>query len=76
MSRADAARTVLGIPLFIELLKEIEDAAINAVIHAKYDDHEKRQASALEARAVRNLLSKLESISTEDQPAPARQAPA
>jgi hypothetical protein len=76
MSRAETARNILATPLILELLHEFEATAINAVLSAKYDDHERRQANALEARAIRNLLARLESISKEDQPKPVRQAPA
>lgn len=76
MSRADQARDILAQPLILELLHEFEEAAISAVLSAKYDDHEARQANAYEARAIRNLLVRLESISKEDQPKPVRQAPA
>lgn len=76
MSRADVARDILATPLILELLHEFEETAINAILHAKYDDHAKRQASACEAKAIRDLLARLESISKEDQPKPVRQAPA
>lgn len=77
MSRADDARSILASPLIIELLTEFEETAINGVLSAKYNDHETRQSNAAEARAIRNLLARLESISKEDQPKqPVRQAPA
>jgi hypothetical protein len=76
MSRAETARNILATPLILELLHEFEATALSAVIYAKYDDHEARQANAYEARAIRNLLARLESISKEDQPKPVRQAPA
>lgn len=76
MSRADAARDILAVPLFDELMNELEQAAMNACIYAKYDDHEARQAHAAEARAVRNLRSRLEAISQEGQSSGRKQAPA
>jgi hypothetical protein len=75
-ARAHAAQAVLSIPLFDELMDELEQAAINACIYAKYDDHEARQAQAAEARAVRNLRSRLEAISQEGQSSERKQAPA
>lgn len=65
--RARAAQSALEIPLFTALLDEIEQAAVNACLTAKYNDHEARQHHALEAMAVRKLRSKLEAISKEGQ---------
>lgn len=76
MSRADDARGILATPLIMEILKDFEDSAINGVLAAKFNDHETRQSNAAEARAVRNLIARLESIACEDQPAPVRKAPA
>lgn len=73
--RARAAQSALEIPLFLTILDEIEQAAINACLTAKYDDHEARQHNALEAMAVRKLRSKLEAISKEGQ-STSRSAPA
>jgi len=75
--RARAAQAALEIPLFLELLAAMETAAVQACINAPYNDHEKRQASALEARAVQQLRSRLEAISKEGQDEPvSRKAPA
>lgn len=74
--RSEAAQAVLSFPLVRELFAELEEAAVNACLHAKYDDHEARQAHAAEARAVRNVLSRLEAISKEGQSKPVRRAPA
>ena len=75
--RARAAQAALEIPLFLELLAEMEKTAVQACINAPYNDHEKRQAKALEARAVQQLRSQLESISKEGQDEPvSRRAPA
>lgn len=74
--RSEAAQAILSIPLMREIFAEFEEAAVNACLYAKYDDHEARQAHAAEARAVRNVLSKLEAIANEGQPKPVRKAPA
>lgn len=75
--RAAAARDILSIPLFNDLMNELEQAAINSCLNAKYDDHEARQAFAAEARAVRRLRNRIEAISQEGQADPKRkQAPA
>jgi hypothetical protein len=74
--RAHSAQAILAIPLFNELMDELEQAAINACIFAKYDDHEARQAHAAEARSVRNLRSRIEAISKEGQSTGRKQAPA
>ena len=71
--RRRAAQTVLEIPFFVQLWDELEQAAINATINAKYDDHENRQAHAAEARAIRRIRARLESLAKE-QPSPPRRA--
>lgn len=73
--RRRAAQAVLSIPLVHELFDELEQAAINACIYAKYDDHEGRQAHAAEARAIRRVRERLASIAQEQADAP-RRAPA
>lgn len=73
--RARAAQAALEIPFFTDLLDELEGAAVNACLTAKYNDHEARQHHAIEAMAVRKLRSRLEAISKEGQTAN-RQAPA
>lgn len=72
MSRAAAARDILAVPLFHELFAELETAAVNACVYADHTDHEKRQAMAAEVRAIRNLRNRIEAISKEDAPQPAR----
>lgn len=74
--RRHAAQDVLEIPFFTQLWDEIEQAAVNACINAKYDDHEGRQAHAAEARAIRRVRSRLETIANDGQSGPARRAPA
>jgi hypothetical protein len=73
--RRHAAQAVLEIPFFNTLWDEIEQAAINACINAKYTDHESRQAHAAEARAIRRVRERLR-ILAEEQTQPSRRAPA
>jgi hypothetical protein len=73
--RRHAAQAVLEIPFFSQLWDELEQAAINACIYAKNTDHEARQAFAAEARAVRTVRSRLESLS-KGQSSGGRKAPA
>lgn len=75
-ARADAARSMLAVPLFDELMASLEADAVNAAVHADYTNHESRQAQMAEIRAIRNLRSKLEVISKEDQPSERKKAPA
>lgn len=74
--RARAAQAALEIPLFLEILAELERNAVNACLTAPYNDHEKRQHHAVEAMAVRTLRNRLESISKEGQSTGNRVAPA
>lgn len=74
--RRRAAQAVLEIPFFTDLWNEIEQAAVNATINAKYDDHEGRQAHAAEARAIRRVRQRLETIASDGQSTVARRAPA
>lgn len=76
MSRADDAKTILAIPLFESLLQELEAAAVNQIVAAKYDDHQARQALAADIKAVRNLRSRVEAISQEGQTTERKKAPA
>lgn len=73
--RARAAQAALEIPLFTDVLDELEQAAINACLNANYDDHAARQHHALDAVAVRKLRSKLQAIAREGQ-STSRTAPA
>jgi len=74
--RRHAAQAVLEIPFFTDLWNEIEQAAVNATINAKYDDHEGRQAHAAEARAIRRVRQRLVDLSKEVDTSTARRAPA
>lgn len=74
--RADAARGILAVPFFDELMDGLEQDAVNSAVNADYNDHEARQAHLAEVRAIRNLRSKLAVISQEDQARERKQAPA
>jgi hypothetical protein len=76
MTRAEAARDILSIPLYSELMDELEQAAVNAAVYAEYDDHEARQAHLAQVKAIRDLRSRVEVISREDQSTKRKQAPA
>ncbi|MGN6535202.1 MAG: hypothetical protein ACTHKQ_05655 [Mesorhizobium sp.] len=72
--RRRAAQAILEFPFFLDLWNEIEQAAISACINADYTDHEKRQAHAAEARAIRRVRDRLTSMAK--QPDAPRKAPA
>ena len=76
MTRAEAARDILSIPLYSELMDELEQAAVNAAVYAEYDDHEARQAHLAQVKAIRDLRSRVEVISREDKSTKRKQAPA
>lgn len=65
--RADAARGILAVSLFSELMAELEAEAVNHVVHAKYDDHAARQNGACKVNAIRDFRARLEQIAKEDQ---------
>lgn len=60
--RRRAAQSALEIPFFNELWNELEQAAINGCIFAKNTDHEARQAYAAEARAIKQVRQRLETL--------------
>lgn len=60
--RKRAAQAILEHPLMMGLLDEFEQSAINAMLNCNSDDHEARLAHAVEARTIRNLLSRVRSI--------------
>ncbi len=74
--RRRAAQTILEVPFFRQLWDDLEQAAINATIYAKYDDHEGRQAHAAEARAIRRVRERLVDLSKEVDASVSRRAPA
>lgn len=74
--RADAARGILAVPFFDDLMDGMEKDAVNAAVSAKYDDHEARQAHLAQVRAIRDLRSTLAVISQEDQARERKKAPA
>lgn len=73
--RKRAAQAVLAIPFFDVLLSEMEKSAVQQCINAQYNDHEKRQSAALEARAVQQIRQKLETLA-KGQSESVRKAPA
>lgn len=73
--RRRAAQAILEFPLLMELLNEFEQVAINATLFSKSTDHEARLAHAVEARTIRNLLSRIRSIAGQTETV-SRRAPA
>lgn len=73
--RAAAARAILDVPFFDELMSELEWAAINGCIHAGPTDDAGRAAYAAETRAIRNFRAKLKFL-TEQAKADGKGAPA
>lgn len=65
--RRRAAQAILEFPFFLDLWAELEAAAVNAAIYADYADHEKRQGAAMQARAYRDILSRIRSIAKDGQ---------
>jgi hypothetical protein len=74
--RTSAAQAILAIPLFNQLMDELEAGEINGAVAASYDDHEKRQGHMAAVRAIRNLRSRIGAIASEGQPSGGRPAPA
>ena len=74
--RQDAARDILAIRLFHDLMGEMEQSAVNSAVNAKYNDHEARQAYLAEVRAIRSLRSKIETLAQVQAPKAVRKAPA
>lgn len=74
--RRRSAQAILAVPLFDELMSELEAASVNAAVHAHYNDHEARQAHLAQVRAIRELRSRIEVLATEDQSKGRRKAPA
>ena len=74
--RAGAAQAMLGIPLFNELMDELETTEINSAVNAPYTDHEARQGHMAALRAIRNLRLRIGALANEGQPSSGRKAPA
>lgn len=74
--RARAAQAALEIPMFTDLLDELEKAATNQCIHANINDDETRRNAAAEVRAIRSVRSRLVAISQEGQTTGSRSVPA
>lgn len=73
--RKGAAQAILAIPLFNELMDDLEAMEINAAVGAHYTDHEARQGHMAALRAIRNLRSRIGAIANDGQPG-GRKAPA
>lgn len=71
-----AAQAMLAIPLFHDILRGLEQTALDGCVNAAYGDHEKRQAFAADARAIRKFREEVEALAKAGQPTPARRAPA
>jgi hypothetical protein len=74
--RKRAAEAVLSIPFFTNLINELESAAVNACIFAPINDDETRRNQAAEARAIKRIRSRIESIASGGQISVDRNAPA
>lgn len=74
--RRRAAQAILEFPFFLDLWAELEAAAVNAAIYADYADHEKRQGAAMQARAYREILSRIRSVAQDKADQSSRRAPA
>jgi hypothetical protein len=73
--RKRAAQSILAIPLFNELMDELEASEIGAAVAADYADHETRQGHIAALRAIRNLRSRIGALA-QGQPSGGRKAPA
>lgn len=74
--RRRAAQAILEFPLLMEIFNEFEQSAINATLHAKSTDHEARLAHAIEAKTIRNLLSRIRNLAEDKSEPVSRRAPA
>ncbi len=73
--RTSAAQAILAIPLFNELMDDLEAVEMNSAVAANYSDHEARQGHIAAVRAIRNLRSRIGALANEGQPS-GRKAPA
>lgn len=69
------AQAILAIPMFGQLIDDLEADEINAAVNANYDDHEKHQAHLAAVRAIRNLRTRIAALA-ESQASVGRKAPA
>jgi hypothetical protein len=74
--RTSAAQAMLGIPLFNELMDELETTEVNMAVNAHVNDHEARQGHLAAVRAIRNLRSRIGALANEGQPSGGKKAPA
>ena len=68
-----AAQVLQDMPIFHLLMDELERQAVDTCVHANPTDHDTRAAFAAEARAIRNLRSRLNFLA-EEAKAPGVQA--
>ena len=73
--RKSAAQAILAIPLFNELMDNLEAEQVTLAVNAAYDNHEARQAYMASLRAIRNLRSRIGALA-EGQPGGGKRAPA
>jgi hypothetical protein len=74
--RSRAAQSILAIPLFNDLMDELEAAEVNAAVNVDYTNHEARQGHMAAVRAIRNLRSRIGTLANEGQPSGGKKAPA
>jgi hypothetical protein len=74
--RTSAAQAILAIPLFDELMDELETYEINCAVAAPYENHEARQGHMAALKAIRNLRLRIGAIANEGQPSGGKKAPA
>lgn len=74
--RVAQAQAILGIPLFNEIMDDLERAEVNSAVAADYTDHEKRQGHIAALRAIRNLRLRIGALANEGQPSGGKKAPA
>jgi hypothetical protein len=74
--RTSAAQAILAIPLFNQLMDELETYEINCAVAAPYENHEARQVHMAALKAIRNLRLRIGAIANEGQPSGGKKAPA
>ncbi len=70
------AQAMLGIPLFNEIMDELEAGEINGAVSALWNEPEKREAHIAALKAIRNLRQTIGTLANEGQPSGGRKAPA
>jgi len=75
-ARTSAAQAILAIPLFNELMDELEAAEVNGAVASQRHEVEKREEHISALRAIRNLRLRIGALANEGQPSSGRKAPA